>query len=367
MPCSGYPCRLLVFVLAVCLLAACSAMPQRFDAAEVPPSVLMPASRAGIEDGRGRFREIFQAVSTTRGETLPDTRPGGAEAALWRLAGEPAATGRGVDLAPSKAGLTVLLVPGLLAECVRDKSLVFEDAVANLEAQGYKTAFVRTRGRQSSATNAVLIRDAVLDRPAGERIVLLTHSKGAVDSLEALVSFPELTRRVVAVVSVSGAINGSPLADVVPQVLAERAESLRLSQCPPGDGVEAVDSLRRSVRLSWLGAHTLPATVRYYSLAAFALPEDTSALLKPFHAVLAHTDPVNDGLVVCSDAIIPGATLLGYPKADHLAVAMPFGAKSPVLTATLITRNHYPRAVLAEAVMRFVEEDLRAHGTLPPS
>jgi len=67
---------------------------------------------------------------------------------------------------------------------------------------------------------------------------------------------------------------------------------------------------------------------------------------------------------VAADAIVPGSTLLGYPNADHLAVAMPFGRKAPVLTALMITRNHYPRAVLLEAAVRYVEEDLRDHGLL---
>jgi hypothetical protein len=195
--------------------------------------------------------------------------------------------------------------------------------------------------------------------PETDRIILVTHSKGTVDALEALVAYPELTNRVVAVVSVSGAVNGSPIADVVPEALATLAEEARLSACPKGEGIEAVESLRRSVRLGWLASHALPKTVRYYSLAAFAGPEDISVILKPFYAILGRTEPFNDSLVVCSDAIIPGSTLLGYPNADHLAVAMPFAANNPLLASTLITRNHYPRAVLLEAAVRFVEEDLR--------
>ena len=113
-----------------------------------------------------------------------------------------------------------------------------------------------------------------------------------------------------------------------------------------------MESLRRSVRLAWFAAHRLPARVRFYSLAAYAGPQDVSALLRPFWSSLARTDPANDGLVVASDAIVPGSMLLGYPNADHLAVAMPF-PPSP-----LINRNDYPRAVLLEAAVRAVQEDL---------
>ena len=55
---------------------------------------------------------------------------------------------------------------------------------------------------------------------------------------------------------------------------------------------------------------------------------------------------------------------LTLAAAEELRVPMPFGKKSPILTATLITRNHYPRAALLEAAVRYVEEDLRGRGLL---
>lgn len=343
--------------LLVLLLAACSSMPRHVFPEKNPPSVLLPASLAGLPDGRGRFREIFAAVKQARAATLPDVRPDDGQDDLWRLAGEPPATGRPVDLAPSTANLRVVMVPGLLAECVADKSKLFENSLANLEVQGYKTGYIQTRGRQGSERNAVIVREAIQAMPGTEKIILVTHSKGTVDSLQALADHPELAERVVAVVSVAGAVNGSPIADVVPDSLAAMAERIALSGCAKGEGVEAVDSLRRATRLAWLADHPLPKTVRYYSLAAFARPENISTILKPFFRILSQTEPLNDSLVVASDAIIPGSTLLGYPNGDHLAVAMPFGKKTPFLS-TLVNRNHYPRAALLEAAVRYVEEDL---------
>jgi hypothetical protein len=164
-------------------------------------------------------------------------------------------------------------------------------------------------------------------------------------------------------VSVSGAVNGSPLAGAFPEFLVKLAHEIPLSSCPPGEGSEAVESLRRNVRVTWLAMHPLPKSVRYYSLAAFTSRENTSRILRPFYGFLARTDPVNDGMVLCSDAIIPGSVLLGYPNADHLAVAQPFSRQtSPVLTR-LIDKNDYPRAVLLEAAVRFVEEDLAQIGS----
>ena len=49
--------------------------------------------------------------------------------------------------------------------------------------------------------------------------------------------------------------------------------------------------------------------------------------------------------------------MLGFVNADHWAIAYPFSRNKPAL-ATLITRNSFPREVLLEAVVRFVEEAL---------
>ena len=350
-------------LIAVASLAACSVANPQARIAASPPAILLPVSLAGITDGRGRFREIYCAVRDDHGYRLAFDRPCDDGTALWRLSGEPPASGARVSVGVSAAGLTVVMVPGLLAECASGMSTVFADARANLETQGYRTAYIQTRGRQSSEVNALIIRDAVRAMPETSRTILVTHSKGTVDALIALTAYPDLMDHVVALVSVAGAVNGSPLADSLPNWLAELAEETSLADCAPGEGVEAFDSLRRSVRLAWLSEHPTPARLRSYSLPAIAGPEDISAVLQPFYRTLAETDPANDGLVAASDAIIPGSTLLGYANADHLAVAMPFGADTPVLAATLITRNDYPRAVLLEAAIRYVEEDLRKSAT----
>jgi hypothetical protein len=252
-----------------------------------------------------------------------------------------------------------VIVPGLLAECVADVSLAFGDARKQLENIGYKTDYIQTKGRGGSARNADLIHDAVTAMPAGQRLIFVTHSKGAVDTLEALVKYPSVAERTAAVIAFSGAVNGSPLADLFPEFLLKLAHEIPLSSCAPGEGTEAVESLRRNVRISWLSTHKLPENVRYYSLPAFTTRENTSLLLLPFYDILANTDQANDGQVLCSDAIISGSTLLGYPNADHWAVAMPFNKRKYPMFAALADKNDYPRAALLEAALRFVEEDLQ--------
>ena len=80
----------------------------------------------------------------------------------------------------------------------------------------------------------------------------------------------------------------------------------------------------------------------------------------PTHWKLAQIDPRNDGQVVYSDQIVPGATLLGFLNADHWAVVMPIGRSHRLIGSTLVNHNDYPREALLEALLRYVEEDLAA-------
>jgi len=82
----------------------------------------------------------------------------------------------------------------------------------------------------------------------------------------------------------------------------------------------------------------------------------TSRVLRSSYRALAELDPRNDGQVLWSDAVIPGATLLGYVRGDHWAIALPFSRASSVLASILIDRNAFPREVLLEAIVRTVEE-----------
>jgi hypothetical protein len=73
-------------------------------------------------------------------------------------------------------------------------------------------------------------------------------------------------------------------------------------------------------------------------------------------------DPRNDSQVIFYDQVIPGSVLLGYINADHWAAAVPFNRNHPVLGAMFVDKNAFPREVLFEAILRYVEEDLHAAG-----
>ena len=325
----------------------------------VSPHALLPAASAGIDDQRGRFREILCAVDEAHGHQLPEYRP--CADILHRFTDEPLGTGEPVQVGPGQLKLRVAVVAGLGAECFAYLVSTFQFALGHLEDLGYHTALINVDGLSSSTNNARQIRDAVvaMDLAPDERLVLVGYSKGTPDILEGLVTYPELARRVAAVVSVAGAVNGSPLADDASASMLTLLKYLPGSECDRGDR-GALESLKPSTRRVFARAHELPGTVQYYSVVAFAQRELISVALSADYDELAKIEPRNDGQLLFYDQIIAGGILLGFVNADHWAVALPISRRRPGLAATVINRNEFPREILLEAIVRHVEERLLA-------
>ena len=329
-----------------------------------PPEsvVLLPTD---IEDGRGRFREIFCAVLEARGASLPDARP--CEEALTRVGEEPPATKVPVELGQSNRHLVAAVVPGVGWGCFVRWLDLEGTAVDHVRRFGYDLIPIVVDALSGSANNARQIRDWIMamdpldDEP---QLVLVGYSKGSPDILEAIVTYPEIRGRVAAVVSVAGAVRGSPVAEEVTQSQLELLRHWPESDCSPGDG-EALKSLRPAVRIAWLAGHTLPSEVPLYSLVTLPDPDRVSSILKPTYRQLRHDHPNNDGMMAADDQIIPGSTLLGFVNADHWAVAVPIARSHPNIAALFVDDNDFPREALLEAVLRFVEEDLTHRRALP--
>lgn len=347
----------LITLLLVFLLARCFCKPLAPFSLDTPPLMLAPVSSATEDDGRGRFREIYCAVQKDHGTASPYDRP--CEEVVMRLAGEPEKTGLPVWLGRARRPLRVLVVPGLFCECISKITTPYSYALKHLERLGFKAGTIMVSGRSSCAHNAVQIKDAVmgLKLQGGEKVVLVGYSKGAPDILEALVNHPEMHTRIAAVVSVAGAVGGSPIADSLEGPFLRLVNDTLLPNCSPGDG-GAIESLKQNNRKRWLSQNRLPTSIRYFSIVSFAERGRISRLLKQGYEQLAFVDPRNDGQLIFWDQVIPGSTILGYVRADHWAISMPFSQDLPVSSFMLINHNDFPREILLEAIMRFVEESL---------
>ncbi len=82
------------------------------------------------------------------------------------------------------------------------------------------------------------------------------------------------------------------------------------------------------------------------------------AVLRSGYDKLSQIDPRNDSQVIFYDQMIPGSVVMGYLNSDHWAIVVPIDRSHPFLSSTLANKNDFPREVLFEAIIRFVEEDL---------
>jgi dienelactone hydrolase len=347
-------------IAAVLALAACGTKPLLPYSVDTPPLALVPAAQAGVQDKRGRFREIYCAVLEARKHDVPDYRP--CEDALSRIGSEPAGTGRPVDLGPSTRHLIAAVVPGIGYECFEKWLHAPGTAVQHVRQFGYDMILLRVDALSSSANNARQLRDAIMAMQAeagAPRLVLIGYSKGAPDILEAVVAYPEIRRHVAAVVSATGVIGGSALANDAEQYQADLLRHFPGATCTSGDA-GAVNSLRPATRQEWLAKNPLPRELPYYSLVTFPRPDRISSILKSSYDKLARVDARNDSQMIFYDQVIPGSTLVGYINADHWALAVPIARTHSTLGSILVTQNAYPREALLEALLRFVEEDLTA-------
>jgi dienelactone hydrolase len=263
-------------------------------------------------------------------------------------------------LGVSRSPLRVLFVSGLGAKCIEEFVDYQMTVPEHLARFGHKVSFLDVEALSSSTRNAGMIREAVMALPPdteGERLVLMGYSKGAPDILEAVVTYPELQQRVAAVVSIAGAVGGSPLANASTQSMANLLQYFPGAECELGDE-GALESLKTDVRKRWLADHPLPESIRFYSIVAFPDAEHISTVLKGSYDDLSQVDSRNDSQLIFYDQVIPKSVLLGYLNADHWAIAVPINRTRTFLASTVVDKNAFPREVLIESIVRFVEEDL---------
>jgi hypothetical protein len=352
-------------VSASIVLSGCASKPL-LPYSEDPPLVLLPASKVGIDDRRGRFREIFCAVLEQGRATLPDYLP--CTEALVRLGAEPEGSGRPVDLGATGRRLRPVMVPGLGWDCFAPWLDMKDTVFDHVRQFGYDPLLLKVDALSSTGNNARQIRDAIMAMETDEKdpgIVLIGYSKGVPDILESLVSYPELRPRVAAVVSVAGAVGGSPLAYDTTQSELNLMRYWPGAECTVGDD-GAIESLQSSTRRNWLAANPLPPGLPYYSLVSYPKPERISSALQSSYDKLALVDPRNDGQLISYDQVIPGSGLLGYINADHWAVSVPVARAHQTIGSVFVDQNNFPREALLEALLRFVEEDLSASAYRAP-
>jgi hypothetical protein len=353
---------LLVFCMVAfiaLMTGACSLKLQKFDI-ETPAQILSTVDTPPVSDGRPRFRQIFCALLEEATEVLSETQD--CASLLWRLADENIGEGPGGALPHHDPGLKIFIVPGAFSDCFPELGAPFQKGIDRLTGLGYRIETLAIEGRSGSERDAHLIAEALSRKINREtdRLLLIGYSKGITDILHFVVNYPDLAGRVAAVISVSGAVNGSPLAEKFEDLYGQWLADALPSRCAPGDK-KVLISLDRKVQMAWLAGHPLPRHVAYSSLATFTDRSHVARILRATYDQLAQIDPRNDGQLIFYDQIIPGSTLLGFANTDHWDIAMPvrqiyrFWGRPAILPEFA----EFPKDILLEALVLFAIEQLQ--------
>lgn len=337
-----------------------------------PPTASLPLALAGIVDARAGFARLFAAELHASRSTQRDTN-----VSLWLHGGfdardAPIDQDRDRAFAARAPSTAVLIVPGMFGDCVDTQSVPFGDGMARPRERSLVDSYrqyddlglrsieaIALPSRAASADNgrrlAARIRDEAA-RPGVERIVLIGYSKGLADTLHALAELQRdggVPAQVAAVVSVAGAVMGTPVADHYERLYRALSPLVNPLDCTPSDGHDLA-SLTRRERIAWLAANPPPTGPRYYSIVSHAPREEIAPGLRQFHDLLSGADPRNDGQLVASDAVLPGSTLLAEARADHWDLALPMNLHPSLLVRSLTSGRTFPRDALFRATMRWV-------------
>ncbi|RLQ21770.1 hypothetical protein DWB85_10810 [Seongchinamella sediminis] len=337
------------FYCGICaaLLAACSPMPETVDTADYVPLSLAPANFAGVIDRRADFRAIYCEVPTDPQACVQQLR-------RFRDEG-PAQAVPTIDAA-RRGDFRIAVALGVGWDCVRELIDEPELPLNQLRSLGFDTRLIPVEGLSGSERNAELLFNSLKGELNDPRPLLLVgYSKGTNDIMVALENYPQLAANTAALISVAGAIGGSPVAENDSGNTEKLLHFSPFGDCGEGDGL-ALESLSPRVRHAWLKDH-LPLPVPAYSLVTAPEPARVSRALRSPYKVLGVVHPLNDGALLHWDQLLPGSTLLGYANADHWAVSVPLDMSGIPLGSFLVT-NDYDRLGLWRSMLDFVIADL---------
>jgi hypothetical protein len=220
----------------------------------------------------------------------------------------------------------VLLVSGWFGDV---DPAYFADQLKWLASLGVARERVAVKSRQAVAVNAPIVAAAIRDsvRP----VLLITHSKGSVDALEALRADPALRAKVKGWVSLQGAFLGSPVADmmldgsVLDPVLAFGILEFLGATRASAQGLTTTASRARARE----HAGAIDALLREVPAVAFASSLDgkpggrARTTLEIPYGLMSRQGIRSDGLVPVDAAVLPGMDFVQIAGVDHIAPVMP--------------------------------------------
>ena len=220
----------------------------------------------------------------------------------------------------------VLLVPGYLGDF---NPTYFADQLRWLASIGVEHKKVAITSGQSVEVNGTIISAAIRDSEMP--VILITHSKGSVDALEALLSGPALRTKVKGWISLQGPFFGSPVADKLLDGSLLNPIVATVILVFLGGTRESAQGLTTAASLAYYRARAVAigSLVRDVPAIAFASALDSkrsapaNTVLAMPHELMSRDGIRNDGLVPLEAAVLPDMDFVKVSGVDHIAPVMP--------------------------------------------
>ena len=331
--------------LALILALAASALPARWAYADELSTL------SGLANGTA-VKEALPAVASPEApapDPYPEYRraPGvniteeySARLGALRSAGDLTAD----MLYKNFSGYRILFVPGFMTNPSIDPSLLYKSGVADkswigflptyfseqinwLKANGLDAGIVNIESEAGIKYNANLIEAEIEKSP--KPVIIFSHSKGGLDTLETLIRRPYLRGKVRGLVSIQSPYYGTPIAD---WVLLNRytlspasAAALKLM----GGSIQSVYDLSVKSRMDYQYENAaeiakITAAIPTISFGAWKNEEkgvmDTN--FEPTRDMMLGWGIKSDGLVPVDSEMLPGANQIAVEGLDHLATVI---------------------------------------------
>jgi pimeloyl-ACP methyl ester carboxylesterase len=232
----------------------------------------------------------------------------------------------------------ILFVPGFMTDPSINPDLVyksgsdgarptyFEEQVHWLRDNYIGAGIVDIESEDGISPNARRIAAEI--EKSKKPVIIVSHSKGGLDTLETLITRPDLRRKVRSIVFIQSPFYGAPIADYVLErpVLAETSSlALRLM----GGSLQSVRDLSVKSRAAYMEKNAgeiaeITGSIPTLSFGSWKQDEkntwDTN--LEPFRNLMDGWGMNNDGLVPVQSAMLPGAGQIAIEGVDHLATVL---------------------------------------------
>lgn len=229
---------------------------------------------------------------------------------------------------PRLAGMTVVIVPSWLSGPLLDLRVIgmsdyFLAIEKDLSRAGARVVVADVNTAAGVAVNGPRVRRALVD--ADGPVCLLTHSKGGLDALEALIGADDaVLRKMRCWVALQAPFYGSPLADTADAPVIGTVGAFLLTLAS-GDG-NSLSDLRTDRRARYMtdnAARIAAVLARVPTLCVASYFDDSDPrfphppqLMATRH-LMERRGQRNDSLVPTESAILPGCPYIVLPNIDH--------------------------------------------------